>query len=269
MDHARPARKLEMTPEARRERRRAIWRGSAGTLATLAVVLAAVTAGTILLLGQGPAEVTVPNVVGQSQDQAVALLKSAGLEGQDMAEIYSDEPPNQVIKQRPEAQMAVKQGRMVELTLSKGPKTVKVPSLVGKSVTEAQDWIQKSYLKVGTIHHQASEEPEDTVLSQTPEAGTMADRDSEVALAVSGGADYGTWQSPSGAHWVFRSLSLVVPAGEDSQRVRVVLQNDTEDTVYDELHRPGDKVSLDVHGKRGTQVKVYLDEKRVYEEELR
>jgi hypothetical protein len=53
------------------------------------------------------------------------------------------------------------------------------------------------------------------------------------------------------------------------RRVRVILAGDTEETVYEQLHRPGDKVSLDLHGKRGTQVKVYLDEKKVFEQELR
>ena len=270
MEHVGPAKKLRLTPEARRERTRSMLRGSALTVAALAVGIAVVTAGIILLLGQGPVEVPVPNVVGQPSDEAVALLRQAGLQGKEMAEIYSDTvPPGVVAKQRPEASMTVKEGRLVELTVSRGPRTVKVPSLVGKSVSEAQDWIQRSFLRVGEIHRIASEDPEDTVLAQNPEASVVADRDAAVNLQVSGGSDYGTWQSPRGQRWVFQRLSFVVPMGDDMQRVRVVLEGDTEEVVYDELHRPGDKISLDLKGKRGTQVKVYLEEKRIFEQELR
>jgi hypothetical protein len=39
--------------------------------------------------------------------------------------------------------------------------------------------------------------------------------------------------------------------------------------VLDELRRPGEVVSLDIRGKRGTQVKIYLEEKKVFQQELR
>jgi eukaryotic-like serine/threonine-protein kinase len=270
MRHARTARNLRLTPEARRERRRNIVRGVALSVAILAVTLALVTAGVIVALGHGPSEVVVPNIVGQTFDQATATLKRVGLEGKQMSEIFSDKVDEGVVaKQRPDPQMTVKQGRLIELTVSRGPKSVKVPALVGKSVTEAQEFLQRSYLKLGDLHRIASGEPADTVLVQTPEAGTVVDRDSKVNLQASGGADFGTWRTSGGQKWVFMRLTLVVPAGEDMQGVRVVLESDNDETVYDELHRPGEKVSLDIRGKRGTQVKVYLEEKKVFEQELR
>ena len=270
MPHPHSARNLRLTPEARRERTRNIVRGAGLSLAILAVTIAVVTAGVILALGHGPAEAVVPNVVGQTLDQATTTLKHVGLEGKQMSEIFSDTVDEGVVaKQRPDPQMTVKQGRLVELTVSRGPKSVKMPALRGKSVTEAQDFIQRSYLKMGDLHRIASDEPEDTVLTQTPEAGTVVDRDSQVNLQASGGADFGTWRTSGGQKWVFMRLTLVVPAGEDMQGVRVVLAGDSDDVVYDELHRPGEKVSLDIRGKRGTQVKVYLEEKKVFEQELR
>ena len=125
-------RKLRMTPEARRERRRNLTWGGLVTLAAVAVMLVVVTAGVILLLGQGPPEVRVPKVVGQAAKDAIKLLRNSGLEGKETAVVYSDTAaPGLVAKQRPESGMTVREGRLVELTVSRGPRTVKAPKLKG------------------------------------------------------------------------------------------------------------------------------------------
>jgi eukaryotic-like serine/threonine-protein kinase len=261
--------RLRLTRTAQRERRRDLVWGSLVTLAALAVTLAVVTAVVILLLGHGPAEVSVPNVVGQAEDEAIKQLENSGLEGKQTADVYSDAiAPGLVAKQRPETGMTVKEGRLVELTVSRGPRTVKVPDLKGKSQAEAEDAIAKAYLKVGRMRRQASAEPMETVLEQKPEAGATAERDAEVELTLSGGEDFGTWTGPEGERWVFKRLTIVVPAGVEMQRVRVTLDR-LDNPVYDELHQPGDEISLDIHGRRGSEVKVYLEEKRVFEQELR
>ena len=271
MRRVRPTKKLRLTPEARRERLRGWWRGVALTVVVLALIVVALMTGLIVALGQGPAEVIVPKVVGQTHEQALDTLHAVGLEGKQMAEIHSDSiEVGVVVRQRPDPQMLVKQGRLVELTISRGPKSVKVPSLVGKSVSEAQDFIEKSYLKVGKISRVASGDPIDTVLLQTPSAGQVVSRDSEVRLQVSGGENYGAWTTPGGRRWVFKNLKVVVPVGKELQSLRVVLDDgDEEETVLDELRRPGEVVTLDIRGRRGTQVKIHLEEKKVFQQELR
>lgn len=260
---------LRLTPEAERERRRNLIYGTLVTLAAVAVMLALVTAGVILILGQGPPEVLVPKVVGQETEAAIRLLRNAGLQGKAMAEVFSDTAaPGTVAKQRPASGMTVRQGRLVELTVSRGPRTVEVPDLKGLSVSEAEAAIQKAYLKVGKIRRVPASEPIDAVLAQKPEAGAKADRDAEVELTVSGGESYGTWESPNGEKWVFKKLTIVVPAGLEMQRVRVTL-NSRDNVIYDEMHRPGDTISLDIRGRRGSEVRVYLEEKRVFTEDLR
>jgi serine/threonine-protein kinase len=163
----------------------------------------------------------------------------------------------------------VRVGRLVDLLVSNGPKSVTVPDLVGKNVTDAQELLRQSYLQPGEVKRQASDKAADTVLDQRPAANTIVDRDKPVDLQVSGGPDFGVWKDAQGQEWVFQKLTIVVPAGPSLQRVRVALETDGEDeNLYDEMHRPGDTVTLEVRGKRGAKVKVYIEEQRIFSQKL-
>jgi len=262
--------KLRLTAEARRARRWSILLGLASSLAIVAVSLLALLIGTVLALGRGPLPVTVPDVQGRTLEEAKRVLESAGLQTMVVAEVFDEKAtPGSVVRQRPYAGKYVKQGRMVELVLSKGPKSVKVPALVGKTLEEAQTLLSQAYLQVGNIRREPSAKPADTVLEQRPAAQQIVDRGTAVDLRVSGGESYGSWKAPSGEEWVFQRLDLIVPAGPSLQRVRVVLEQDGEDEViYDEMRRPGEKVSLDIRGRRSAKVKVYLEENRVFTQRL-
>jgi serine/threonine-protein kinase len=259
-----------LTPEARRLRTWGIILGVASSVALIAVALLVLIGGSILAMGNGPRQVVVPSVAGQPREEALKVLSSAGLEGKVLAEIPSDTvPPGAVIGQRPYVGKQVKEGRLIELTVSTGPKTIKVPEVTGKPQAEAQQIIEAAYLKVGTVRTVDSDQTPDTIIEQQPEAGTVAERDSEVKLTVSGGPTYSSWTAPNGDEWVFRHLSIVVPAGADLQRVRVVREQSGNDTVlYDELHRPGDKVEVDVQAPRRAKVKVYVEENQVFSQRL-
>jgi serine/threonine-protein kinase len=243
--------------------------GLASSLAIVAVSLLVLTVGLILALGHAPPPVAVPDVQGQTQDQAQPILKQQGLESKTSYVLSDSVPAGAVISQRPYAGKVVRQGRLVDLAVSNGPKSVKVPNLVGQSLSQAQDLLKQSYLQAGEIKRQASDQVSDTVLEQSVAAGTTVDRATRVDVRVSGGPDFGTWTDAQGQEWVFQKLTLVVSAGSSSQRVRVALETDGQDqTLYDEMHRPGDTVSLDVRGKRGAQVKVYLEEKEILRQRL-
>ena len=261
--------RLRLTPDARRQRKWSIGLGIASSLAIVAVSLCALTLGLIVALGHAPAQVAVPDVQGQTLDQAQQALKQRGLEGKARYALSDSVPAGSVVSQRPYVGKLVRVGRMVDLLVSNGPKSVAVPDLVGKSLSESQDLLRQSYLQPGEIKRQASDKPPDTVLEQRPAASTIVDRDKTVDLQVSGGPDFGIWKDTQGQEWVFQKLTIVVPAGPSLQRVRVALETDGEDqNLYDEMHRPGDTVALDVRGKRGAKVKVYVEERRIFSQTL-
>lgn len=86
-----------------------------------------------LIISQGPEEpepqpepeptttvTVVPELVGQSVDDAVAALEEAGLALGDVEEDESDEPAGTVIESNPEAGEEVEQLTAVDLVVSNG-----------------------------------------------------------------------------------------------------------------------------------------------------
>ena len=71
--------------------------------------------------GRQDRQVAVPNVVGQSQEDAKAMLDLFNLEIGSTGEIWSDAPAGQVVEQNPTHGEMVSEGTKVNLILSKGP----------------------------------------------------------------------------------------------------------------------------------------------------
>ncbi len=86
---------------------------------------------TVILIdvSSGKPEVTIPSVVGQSVEDAVAELTRAGLDAQ-VVEVFSSEDPGRVTGQSPNAGTVVVEGTSVRINVSKGSKPVTVPNVV-------------------------------------------------------------------------------------------------------------------------------------------
>jgi len=70
--------------------------------------------------------------------------------------------------------------------VSKGRAPISVPDLVGKNINEARSTLQELGL-TAVERYKDNDQPADTVIAQTPKAGTGAAKDTEVTLDVSKG----------------------------------------------------------------------------------
>lgn len=134
-----------------------------------------------------PAEVVVPNVVGMTQAEARRVLEERGLKLAVDKEIYSDEvPAGQIVSQEPEANRRVKMYRTILVEVSKGPRLIEVPSVVGLSLRDARLRITQAGLTVGReVPAVVADVPINHVVSQTPEAGSYLKEGLPVDLVVS------------------------------------------------------------------------------------
>lgn len=101
-------------------------------------------------------ELTVPSFFGLTADQArvIADAYSFRLEITDSVHIPRMEP-GAIYKQNPAEGSKVKKNRRILLTINAtAPKMVKMPSLVGHSLRQAQSEISSSQLKVGKLIYQ-------------------------------------------------------------------------------------------------------------------
>ncbi|WP_104117489.1 Stk1 family PASTA domain-containing Ser/Thr kinase [Arthrobacter sp. B1805] len=96
-----------------------------------------------LVVSLGPAPVAVPDVVGLTEREAVTALSDAGLEAvvSDVPEYSRTVPAGAVLGQNPSG-VGVPRGTRVTLTLSQGPRMVKVPNVFSLPEGRAVDALE-------------------------------------------------------------------------------------------------------------------------------
>src|SRR5271157_1791051 len=131
--------------------------------------------------------VTVPNVVGDSQSAATQTLKNDNLTVGTAIFRTSSQARGIVLSTDPKAGASVSKNSVVDLVVSEGPNipTVTVPSVEGKELTAAISAIQGAGLTY-KITDVTSTQPVGTVISQSPAAGTKIKANVPVVLTVSG-----------------------------------------------------------------------------------
>jgi eukaryotic-like serine/threonine-protein kinase len=143
-----------------------------------------------ILVSSGKPKVQVPNVVGRSRDDAVAALRDAKLRFR-VVEINSGKEVNSVTAQAPKAGEIVVEGTQVRINVSKGPKPIAVPNVVGMAYESAASVLQGAGFAVAREDVE-DDAPTGTVVGQTPAADTQAARNSTVTLQVSIGPSTST-----------------------------------------------------------------------------
>jgi len=137
-----------------------------------------------LFVSSGPRRVTVPEVVGLTQDAAEAELQRRGLEVR-VRERPSEEREGTVIDQDPAAGSELKRGDTVTIVVSTGPERVTVPNVVGSLLDEARASLRAAGLKVTVRRRAVSDATDDgRVVDQSPSAGVEVERGTDVVLFV-------------------------------------------------------------------------------------
>ncbi len=96
--------------------------------------------------------VTVPNVVGLTQQQADDALRERGLGSQVVQNANTDEQAaGNVFRQDPPAGRTARPGRTVKLMVSLGPPTYTVPNLIGEPLDKAPGILDRARLQLGKV----------------------------------------------------------------------------------------------------------------------
>ena len=149
-----------------------------------------------LTVSKGVQEITVPDLTGMTADQAQKALTASGLKYAKGAAEYSDTvEKDHVARQDIAAGENVAKDTVVTYYLSLGSEGIEVPNVVGMSRGNAVTTLNNAGLIVDTDNYtyEASDQPEGTVLAQTPAAGSKLQKDGLVALTLSKGPEKKTF----------------------------------------------------------------------------
>ena len=142
-----------------------------------------------ITVSQGPAGVAVPDLAGQTQSEAEAALKTAGLGTKVISNYDPDSPKGQVYAQAPAQGTIVAPGTVVSIHISKGPApapaTVGVPNVIGQTQAKATTTLQDLGFVVSVS--QLASGTAGQVVGQAPASGSQEPKGSTVSIVVSTG----------------------------------------------------------------------------------
>ncbi len=132
--------------------------------------------------------VGIPDVVGESREEAVQTLEDAGFEAEVDAQETSAREEGTVLSQAPEPGNRAERGSEVSITVAEAPPAVQVPDLTGLSVAEAEAALSEAGLVLGEQSQTPSGTmPAGLILGQNLQAGEEVSGGSSVDVTVSSG----------------------------------------------------------------------------------
>jgi beta-lactam-binding protein with PASTA domain len=163
----------------------------------LAIVLTVVLGLTSFLISlRGPEKTMVPNVERQTLEDATIALQEKDLYPRVQLRHFSDPSlKGKVVEQDPAAGTQVREGKRIQLLVSKGAVVDRVGEYVGRSLEEVRTELQtlfstfEAVLKIDAVSYVYDEADPGTILEQEPQPGTEITGVTNLDLVVSRGPD--------------------------------------------------------------------------------
>ena len=130
----------------------------------------------------GPPLVPVPNIIGMTLADATKALGKALALG-DPKQVFSDAPVGQILSQSQSG--TAPRGSAIDVTISKGPKPLPLPNVVGKTQDEATQLLKDAGFLVEPRTKFSTEVPRDTVIKQSPAAHEALQPGQTVTITIS------------------------------------------------------------------------------------
>ncbi|MDI6827546.1 MAG: protein kinase [Armatimonadota bacterium] len=253
-------------------------------LKTLMAIVALIGIFGAIVIGYvwfSPGEVEVPDLIGQQIDRARIIADQKHITLNIKAEEYNENtekfPKGAIYFMNPAPGRHIKEGKSVDVWVSKGSRYTTTPSVTNLSVEDARQRIIDAGLTVGEISQDYSNTiPAGSVIAQSPAPGTRQERGEPVNMVVSLGTKF-EYEIPSPPEEESRQSAQrrsfdvtikKVPPGSDNQTVQIVVVDDYgEKIAYTGLAKPGDRIQQTVEGiGEHITIRVYIDGKLVQEE---
>jgi len=212
----------------------------------------------VVTVSKGPRVITVPDLNNKKLRQVKVILSNKNLELGDIKYKYNDNvAENYIFSQKPEKGEEINVETKIDLIVSKGPmpEMVEVPNIIGLEKNKAIQKIIINDLKVGNINEKMTLRFKDgQVAGQQYETGKSVPKNDKIDLTVSKGLI-----NKENAEVHTSTIGIEVLGFKEQQITIVVTDNNGEDTVYNQAHKPGDYVRQTINSVGPTAFKVYID----------
>ena len=232
-----------------------------------------------LVVSLGLEEVTVPKVVGETREDAIAMLEEVNLKYEIIEESSERVEAGYVIEQETEANTTAYAGDTVVIHVSTGSsiKRVTVTSVIGKTEDEAKNELEDLGLKVTIVNDEDTSKDNGTVLKQSIDVGTEVEEGTTITITVNQITETKSATLTVNVRSLTGGGKFTEVTETDEQgnttttqevedvRLRILVgtgsSNDNYDTVYDnDVDSTTTNLVQTISGKGTVTVKVYVDD---------
>ncbi|MDN5353163.1 MAG: eukaryotic-like serine/threonine-protein kinase, partial [Clostridiales bacterium] len=235
-----------------------------------------------LVISSGSIESLIPNVKQQTLAKARVMIENEGFDVGNIAYEFNDLPEGMVISQSPKSGIKMPENTIVDLVVSKGPeiKTYIVPSVIGKTVREAEATLNQIGLKLGSISYELSDEYEQGQVISQEFLGQEVKQGTEIPVVISNGPETESTEattedtSVSGEGEIRLTVSIdTTKFTSETETVRIdMVQDNLTTIVYQGEHSKseGDEITIEqvVRGSGSATIYVYYGDVLQTEREI-
>jgi len=210
------------------------------------LLLALLVGGGILFVNSlfAVKEVDVPDILGMNENEAREKLEASSLILEVTERVNNkDVPEGSIISQNPKGNEKNKITNPVRVVVSKGPRKVVVPKLVGESYDKVKIILEREGLVEGKFGQEYDEYPNGFVISQSVPSGISVDEGTVIDYVISIGPEKFVMPSYLGAGIEDVKTDLIV---KDLILGNVSYGSNSEvpaDTVLEQSIKPGTEVT--------------------------
>jgi serine/threonine-protein kinase len=136
-------------------------------------------------VSQGEEKAIVPNVIGQQEADAAAIMANAGFRVNRIRETHPNVERGRVFDQDPAPETESTPGSVVDIFISEGPQSFPMPDVRGEREEDARRELEDRGLRVRVVRAFAVEEQDrGRVIDQDPEPGVTVARGETVEITV-------------------------------------------------------------------------------------
>lgn len=251
----------------------------------------------VVSIGSVNGNISVPYIVGEKIDDAIETIMHSELTYLIIEEESDTVPKGEVIRQSPAVGTKLNKDGVVTIYFSSGKplpeatpvvkETVYVPSLFGATRENAEIELGKYNLKLVSVSEKDSNLPAGTVISQNPEAGKPVEENSPVSIVISNGiatdtefvaptipreeleenvpvrvtsvpVDIIEEEEEDGEEENTKLYTFQIPNGDGTANVKIIVDGDT---LYENVKKFGETVSVDITGTGKKKVVAYVNGK--------
>ena len=182
-----PAHPGQVTRQRKKPEPRTLLRWAATALVSL-IVCYGLWIGCQSIIEQVTNSTQVPDLVGMDVSTAERTATRQGLYIEIIEANHATVPAGTLFQQEPEADTTIRKGSTVRVTMSMGPASLTVPTVVGSTLSDAISQAQAMGLTITVVSYEVSEEVQaGKVMSQIPDPGTACQAGDIIQVKVSGG----------------------------------------------------------------------------------